>query len=70
VASRGVAFNVMARHVDWMRDDLFHLSLDEMASFACRELSRDFVIRNDYGLYEYTVYVYKRREVLTSRVVP
>jgi len=56
----GLAFNVMSSHVDWERDDLFHLPLDTMAAFVTRELGRDFVVRNDYGLYEYTTYLYRR----------
>ncbi len=58
-ARRGIAFNVMSKQVDWERDDLFHLPLDLLADFLTREISRHFVIRNDYGLYEYTVYVYR-----------
>lgn len=57
-ASIGVAFNVMSKHVDWERDDLFHLPFDTLAEFLKQELSRHFVFRNDYGLYEYTTYVY------------
>ena len=56
----GIAFNVMSTHVDWERDDLFHLSMDRLASFLVKNISRDFVIRNDYRLYEYTTYVYRR----------
>lgn len=56
---RGLAFNVMSKAVDWERDDLFHLPTDTLISFLVKELSRHFIIRNDYGLYEYTVYVYK-----------
>jgi SAM-dependent methyltransferase len=59
LAKSGIAFNVMSSHVDWERDDLFHLSLDILAEFLVKHISRDFIIRNDYGLYEYTVYVYK-----------
>jgi hypothetical protein len=55
----GLAFNVMSKHVDWERDDLFHLPLDVLGEFLTREVSRDFVVRNDYGLYEYTAYVYR-----------
>lgn len=57
-ARRGFAFNVMSKQVDWEEDHLFHLPLDTLADFLTKELTRDFVIRNDYGLYEYTVYVY------------
>jgi len=57
-AAVGIAFNVMTKHVDWERDDLFHLPFDTLAEFLKNELSRNFVFRNDYGLYEYTTYVY------------
>ena len=55
----GLAFNVMSKAVEWERADLFHLPTDALIFFLVQELSRHFVIRNDYGLYEYTVYVYK-----------
>lgn len=55
----GIAFNVMSKHVDWERDDLFHLPFDDLASFLTKQISRNFIIRNDYGLFEYTVYLYK-----------
>lgn len=57
---KGLAFNVMSIHVDWERGDLFHLPFDLAASFVKQELSRHFLIRQDYGLYEYTIYVYKK----------
>jgi cyclopropane fatty-acyl-phospholipid synthase-like methyltransferase len=60
-AKIAIAFNVMSPHVDWERQDLFYLPLDSLAAFLVKELSRDFVIRNDYGLYEYTTYVYRKR---------
>ena len=56
----GIAFNVMSKHVDWERKDLFHLDESEIISFLIKNVSRNFVIRNDYGLYEYTIYVYKQ----------
>jgi SAM-dependent methyltransferase len=55
----GIAFNVMSKLVDWERDDLFHWGFDEMAAGVARRLSRHIRIRADYGLYEYTVYVYR-----------
>ncbi len=55
----GIAFNVMSKNVDWERDDLFHLPLDTLSDFLVNNISRNFIIRNDYGLYEYTVYVYR-----------
>ena len=47
------------KQVDWEKDFLFHLPLDTLAFFLTKELTRNFIIRNDYGLYEYTVYLYK-----------
>lgn len=58
-ASQGIAFNVMSSHVDWERDDLFHWPLDAAVDFIIKHCSRNIVIRMDYGLYEYTAYVYK-----------
>jgi SAM-dependent methyltransferase len=58
-AAIGIAFNVMTKQVDWERDDLFHLPVDRLLTFLSRDVSRHVVIRHDYGLYEYTVYVYK-----------
>lgn len=54
----GIAFNVMSKHVEWERDDLFHLPFDTLAAFLTKDLTRNFVFRNNYGLYEYTTYVY------------
>lgn len=55
----GLAFNVMSNHVDWKREDLFHLSFDDLGNFLTKECGRNFIIRSDYGLYEYTVYLFK-----------
>ena len=57
-SNRGIAFNVMSKNVDWERDDLFHVPIDLLTSFLTKNLSRNFIVRNDYGLFEYTVYVY------------
>ena len=58
-AQCGIAFNVMSKQVDWERADLFHLPFDGLASYLTKSLTRNFVIRNDYGLFEYTTYVYR-----------
>ena len=56
--NRGIVFNVMSKHVDWERDDLFHVPFDDLASILGKELCRNYIFRADYGLYEYTTYVY------------
>ncbi|MBU9619655.1 class I SAM-dependent methyltransferase [Burkholderia multivorans] len=60
-ARKGIAFNVMSKEVDWERDDLFHVPVTQLTHFVARELSRHYVVRHDYGLYEYTTYVYRER---------
>jgi SAM-dependent methyltransferase len=60
LTNKGIAFNVMSKHVDWEKDFLFHVSFDDMVGFLSENLTRNFVIRNDYGLYEYTVYIFKK----------
>jgi SAM-dependent methyltransferase len=55
----GLAFNVMSPHVDWERDDLFHLPLDTMSAFVWSQLTRFFVVRHDYRACEYVAYLYR-----------
>ena len=55
----GVAFNVMNRHVEWQRPDLFHWGFDELSAFLCERVSRHYAFRSDYGLYEYTTFVWR-----------
>jgi len=59
ITGKGIAFNVMSKAVDWERDDLFHVPADLLIGFLTKKLTRNFVIRNDYGLYEFTTYLYK-----------
>ncbi len=58
-ANKGIAFNVMSKCVDWEKQGAFHLPFDILAEFLNASLSGNFVFRHDYGLYEYTTYVYK-----------
>jgi len=66
ISRKGIAFNLMSKCVDWERKDLFHVPLDHLQSFLTENLSRNFIIRNDYGLYEFMVYLFK--ESNTERV--
>jgi SAM-dependent methyltransferase len=59
-AQKGIAFNVRSKQVDHEDEDLFHLSLDRLAWFLTKEVSKNFIIRNDYGIEEYTVYLYPK----------
>ncbi len=62
-ARRGIAFNAMSPYVDWKANELFHPGFDELASVISSSLSRHMVLRNDYGLYETTSYVYREPRV-------
>ena len=55
----GLAFNVMSKHVDWERDELFHWPLDDLMTFCKSNLSRHVSLRLDYGPWETAVRVMK-----------
>ena len=63
-----MSFNVMSPYVDWTRDDLFHWPVERAAAFCVSQLSRHFNIIADYGLYEYTVQVF--REARAPGAIP
>lgn len=56
----GLAFNVMSHAADWKSAPLFHPEPTALVDWLSREVSRHFTMRNDYGLYETTVYVYRQ----------
>lgn len=58
-ARRGIVFNVMSKVVDWERDDLFHVSYDELAAFLHQLAGRHIGFKADYGLYELMAYALK-----------
>jgi SAM-dependent methyltransferase len=64
----GVTFNVMSKHVDWEREDLFHWPLDDLMAFCKERLSRHVAIHLDYGLWEASVYVRKHPALRRSRI--
>lgn len=57
--NKGIAFNCMSKILDYERDDLFHVSFDELSMWVYDNLSSKFTIRQDYGLREFTMYVYR-----------
>jgi hypothetical protein len=44
--------------VDWEKASLFHVPIATLTDFLNAQISRRFCVRHDYGLFEYTVYVY------------
>lgn len=59
VCRLGVAFNLMSDQVDFRSPTLFYANPGEVLELCRRELSRHFVLRHDYPLHEFTVYVYR-----------
>jgi dTDP-4-amino-4,6-dideoxygalactose transaminase len=60
VARKGIAFNLMSKHVDSECADLFHVSFDELAEFLHPIAGRNIVFRADYSACEYTCFAFKR----------
>jgi dTDP-4-amino-4,6-dideoxygalactose transaminase len=67
---RGLAFNVMSRHVDWEREDLFHASMDDMAALLHSLAGRRVRIRADYGLYEFTCLAWRSDPAPAATIAP
>jgi SAM-dependent methyltransferase len=59
LVSCGLVFNVMSKVVDWEREDLFHVSYDDLARFLHSLAGRRIGFRADYGLYEFMAYALK-----------
>jgi len=54
-----IAFNLMSNQVDYRVPDLYYSDPGEMLEFCRRRLARHVVLRHDYPLHEYTIYVYR-----------
>ena len=59
LCTQGIAFNLMTAHVDYKEGHLFYIDPGEVLAFCIKNLNRRVVIRHDYLLWEFTVYVYK-----------
>ena len=65
-----IAFNLMSDDVDFRTENLYYSDAGEMLRFCERELSRFVVLRDDYPLYEYTIYVYRDPSVARPELRP
>ena len=59
-ANKGIAFNVMSELVEWKNKGNFYLSIEKITKFINQYLSNSFIINHQYGLYEYTIFIYKK----------
>jgi len=58
-SSKGFAFNVLSKYVDWEEPHLFYADPLTYFDFCKRELSKKVSLLHDYPLYEWTIYVRK-----------
>lgn len=64
----GLSFNVMSKHVDWERSDLYHWPLDNIMAFCKANLSRHVDLRLNYGLWETAVAVRRTPRTSNSKI--
>lgn len=62
----GLVFNVMSHAVDWQSEELFHPDPTALIGWLGRHVSRHFTLKNDYGLHETTVYVYREPSAIAA----
>ena len=67
---RAFAFNLMSKIVDWEREDLFHVAMDDTARLLHEIAGRNVSLRADYGLYEYTAYARRERRARIAQCEP
>jgi len=58
IAKKGIAVNMMTDYVDFKERHLYYYSPEKIFSF-CKKLTRWVVLRHDYPLYEFTIYLLK-----------
>ena len=56
---RGLAFNVVSAELGWEQWYLFHAPVDRISNLVRTQLTENFVVRADYGLTDYTLYLYR-----------
>ena len=57
--SIAMSFNVLSENVDYFNKKNYYPKARQLEEFICKNITRNFVIRHDYGLYEKTFYLYK-----------
>ena len=59
LTKRGMAFTFLTDAVDYKNPDLYYCSPTKIFNYLRKNISRYIVLRHDYKLFEFTVYVYK-----------
>ncbi|MEM0486452.1 MAG: class I SAM-dependent methyltransferase [Thermoplasmata archaeon] len=59
LCKRGIAFNIMTTYVNYFAPNLYYKHPSEMLTYCLSEISQKVKLDHSYGLYEYTVYIYR-----------
>jgi hypothetical protein len=66
MAKKGIVFNLVSPYVDFYQTGIYYARLPKILDFITEELSRFFVIRHNYALFEFTICVYQKDYVKTK----
>lgn len=58
-ADVAISFNVMTKHANYYADNLYYRDPGEMLDWCIKEFSPRVALDHSYGLYEFTVYVFR-----------
>lgn len=70
MCNKGIAFNFISPFVDYYQTQVYYCNLPKLINFINDELSRFFVIKHNYALYEFTLYVYKEEYIKLNHEQP
>lgn len=63
MSRKGIAFNFISPFVDFYQTQVYYANLTKLLHFINDDLSRFFVLKHDYALFEFTVFVYKEEHI-------
>ena len=70
MANKGLAFNFISPFVDYYQTEVYYCNLPKLLNFINDELSRFFTVTQDYALFEFTVFVYRKEYVKMKYLEP
>ena len=59
LCKKGIAFNMMSTAVNFFAPNLYYKYPAEIFTYCLSEITKKIKIDHSYGLYEFTVYLYK-----------
>ena len=63
MCNKGIAFNAVTQFVDFYQPNIYYCNIHKLIESINDRLSRFFILKHDYALYELTVYVYKEEYI-------